>query len=189
MSRSKLVILVGASCSGKTGLSKEAMSAFPDWQFIRSYTTRAKRPPPHDAEDEKSYRFFSMEAYLTMKERGELITDVPFREARYGLSEKEFGAVLQKGNGLIPLVADVAEIIHERFKRLYCVKAVLLLPSLKRLAINTAYRKESHNLHKIIAAQNELEDRRWSIPIIRVRPHLRRKDGRIIRKIFGRWPS
>lgn len=169
MEQSKLVILVGASCSGKTGLSKKILALDPTFRFVRSRSTRAHRPPPWDVEDAMTYGpRYTPEEYQMMS--GELWSDVTYREDRYGLADADFHNVLALGNGIIPLVPEVAEKCYERYCVQYRVRIIVLQPTAPQFMANMDNRKIPGIIQrmKIFAEANAIAARAWRVPVTRL---------------------
>lgn len=182
----RLYIPVGASCSGKTGLSKKALALDPTLKFVRSRSTRVHRPPPWDAEDMMTYgQRYTPEGYQAMS--GELWSDISYREDRYGLADADFHNILALGNGIIPLVPEVAERCYERYHLQYRVSIVVLQPTAPRLWGNMDNRKIPGIIQRmrIFAEANAIAARAWRVPVTRVEIVTQDDYQKVAQRIFG----
>jgi len=94
-----MIILVGASASGKTELSKRLRTEFGMRKAI-TFTTRPPRPGERDGID---YHFVSDADFELLKKRGEFIESTVYDGHPYGSSKKEIDddkVVIVDTNGL-----------------------------------------------------------------------------------------
>lgn len=80
-----MIVLVGASASGKSSIEKYFVEQF-GYNKIVSYTTR----PPREGEvDGVDYHFISVSKFLELKEQGFFIETAMYREWHYGTAKKD----------------------------------------------------------------------------------------------------
>ena len=90
----KFVILVGASCSGKSSIINKLLELRPDLFAVPvSATTRAKRPD----EDGSEYVFMAEDEFLRLREDGSLLESAMYSGSWYGLLRDSVQAILAQG--------------------------------------------------------------------------------------------
>ncbi len=167
----RLTILVGASCSGKTGLAKKGLILNPGLKFVRSRTTRPTRPHPFHEEDIGTYgEPFTHEEYGKMLAEDKLWSSVEYRGENYGLADEDFHDILRSGNGVIPLVPEVAERSYERYKNQFAVIIVVLMPTPSQFLANMRHRgiTDPTKQAAILAEDEAIKRRAWRVPVTRI---------------------
>ena len=76
-----VIVLVGASASGKSTLAKQFVENNPSFSRIVTYTTRPKREGEVDGID---YHFVSDEVFDSMIKRGSFVEHASYRDWKYG---------------------------------------------------------------------------------------------------------
>lgn len=81
----KILILAGPSAVGKTTVMKQILAQRPDFEFIRSATTRAPRGDGNDGE----YIYLSRDEFLSRLEQGKMLEYTEFGGNYYGTPASE----------------------------------------------------------------------------------------------------
>ena len=82
-----MIILIGASASGKTEISMMLVKQY-GFKKVVTYTTRLKR---HNEIQDVDYHFVSEEQFLNMKNNNEFIETIYYQNHYYGTSFKDLG--------------------------------------------------------------------------------------------------
>lgn len=85
MTRGKFILTFAPTGSGKSVLIEHLRTVMPELQFVKSYTTRARRSALENA----SYEFISMEEFVRMRDAGEFIEWAEFGGNLYGTRRAE----------------------------------------------------------------------------------------------------
>ena len=93
-----LFVITGSSGTGKTTLLKKAFEVLPDVEFSVSATTRAPRRGEVDNVD---YRFLDVEAFLALRDAGELLEWAEVYGNFYGTPRKPVEQTLQQGRSIL----------------------------------------------------------------------------------------
>ena len=93
-----ILILAGPSAVGKTTVMKEILSRCPDFEFIRSATTRAPRGDGHDGE----YIYLTAPEFKSRIENGEMLEYTEYSGNFYGTPSSEIERIF--ADGRIPLL-------------------------------------------------------------------------------------
>lgn len=96
MARGKLIIVFAPTGSGKSVLSEYMRSTVPGIEFVKSYTTRARRSALENA----SYEFIDAETFDRMKASSEFIEWAEFSGNRYGTRALDVEGSLEEGKTL-----------------------------------------------------------------------------------------
>lgn len=99
-SRGKVIIMTGASGSGRKATAKRLSQSL-GIPYIQPYTTRGIRP--QEAEGEH-YHFVTDEAFQDMAERGAFFQTVRLERGSYGIAERELMSALGKHHAVIVVV-------------------------------------------------------------------------------------
>lgn len=83
----KMIILVGASASGKTEVAKELNAKY-GMKKVVTHTTRKKRE--HEIDD-VDYHFVDVPTFLSLKEKSTFVETTQYNENYYGTSKSEIG--------------------------------------------------------------------------------------------------
>lgn len=94
----KILILAGPSAVGKTTVMKEMLKRYPEFEFIRSATTRAPRGDGHDSE----YIYLSLPDFKRRIESGEMLEHTEYSGHFYGTPGSEIERIFAEGK--IPLL-------------------------------------------------------------------------------------
>jgi guanylate kinase len=97
MARGKFVIAFGSTGSGKSVLIEHIRSLFPEFVFVKSYTTRERRT----ATENESYVFLSKEEFIARKDAGEFVEWAEFSGNLYGTRKQDIEEGLASGSLLI----------------------------------------------------------------------------------------
>lgn len=84
-----LIMIVGPSAIGKSTLMNEVVSQNSDFSYVRSFTTRSKRPG-----EESHYQFIDRETALALRSSGRTVTyfEHPTTSDLYGTTSESFPA-------------------------------------------------------------------------------------------------
>ena len=93
-----ILVIAGASGVGKTTVATHLIENSPDFELVRSVTTRAPRGDTHDAE----YIYTDREGFLKKAEAGELIEYMEYSGNMYGTPLSELERIF--GEGKTPLL-------------------------------------------------------------------------------------
>ena len=93
-----LFVITGSSGTGKTTLLKKAFEVLPDVEFSVSATTRAPRRSEVDNVD---YRFLDVEAFLALRDSGELLEWAEVYGNYYGTPRERVEHTLQQGRSIL----------------------------------------------------------------------------------------
>ena len=93
-----ILILAGPSAVGKTTVMKEMLSRYPEFEFIRSATTRAPRGDEHDGE----YIYLTVPEFKSRIENGEMLEHTEYSGNFYGTPSSEIDRIFSEGK--IPLL-------------------------------------------------------------------------------------
>jgi guanylate kinase len=127
--RGTLFVVSAPSGAGKTTLCREARLRVPDLAYSVSCTTRAPRPGEVDGSD---FRFVSREAFLTMRERGELAEWATVHGNLYGTPARPLEAALQEGRDvLLDIDTQGAAQLRQRYRE--AVLVFVVAPSMAEL--------------------------------------------------------
>lgn len=99
-----MILLIGASASGKSEIAKALASSFHINKAI-THTTRAKR---EGEKQDVDYHFVSVETFLRLKEEGAFVETTFYNGNYYGCSKKEIAidkAVVVDPQGLLNFLA------------------------------------------------------------------------------------
>ena len=140
-----LFVITGSSGTGKTTLLKEAFQVLPGVEFSVSATTRGRRA---GEEDGKDYHFLTPDAFLGMKEKGDLLEWAEVYGNHYGTPRKPVESALNEGRSIL-LEIDVQGARQIREKLPQAVLVFVLPPSLE--AIEERLRARSTDSEDIIA--------------------------------------
>ena len=98
----KILVLAGPSAVGKTTVMKEILEKYPEFEFVRSATTREVRNDSHKSE----YIYLSKDEFCTLIEAGGVLEYTEYGGNFYGTPSSEIERIL--GNGKIPmLILDI----------------------------------------------------------------------------------
>ena len=96
--RGTLFVVSAPSGAGKTTLCREARLRVPELAYSISCTTRTPRPGEADGSD---FRFISREAFVAMRERGELAEWATVHGNLYGTPARPLEAALHDGRDVL----------------------------------------------------------------------------------------
>ena len=88
-----VLILAGPSGAGKTVIATKIVKEHPEFTFLRSGTTRAKRGDAHDDE----YLYYTKEEFLAAVERGEMAEHMVYGGNMYGTPNSELDRAFREG--------------------------------------------------------------------------------------------
>lgn len=94
----KILIIAGPSAVGKTTVMKDMLSRHPEFEFIRSATTRAPRGDGHDSE----YIYLSLSEFKARIENGGMLEHTEYSGHFYGTPASEIERIF--ADGKIPLL-------------------------------------------------------------------------------------
>jgi guanylate kinase len=127
--RGTLFVVSAPSGAGKTTLCREARLRVPDLAYSVSCTTRAPRPGEVDGSD---FRFVSREAFLMMRERGELAEWASVHGNLYGTPARPLEAALHDGRDVL-LDIDTQGATQLRTRYPEAVLVFVVAPSMAEL--------------------------------------------------------
>ncbi len=93
-----VLIIAGPSGAGKTAIATAIVEAHPEFTFLRSATTRAKRGDAHDDE----YLYYTEDEFLLAVENGEMAEHMVYGGNMYGTPNSELDRAFSEGK--IPLL-------------------------------------------------------------------------------------
>ncbi len=130
-SKSKVIVIVAPSGSGKTTIANKLMEDFPEIKFSISATTR---PPREGEEHGKNYYYLSKEEFDRAIEEGKFLEWEEFYNgSRYGTLRSEVDKLLE--SGYFPLL-DIEVKGAVNIKQMYgsdCVSIFIQPPSIEEL--------------------------------------------------------
>ena len=88
-----ILIIAGPSGAGKTVIATEIVNQYPEFTFLRSGTTRAKRGDIHDSE----YLYYTEEEFLRAVENGEMAEHAVYGGCMYGTPNSELERAFSEG--------------------------------------------------------------------------------------------
>lgn len=88
----KLIIITGATVSGKDTVMASLLKINPSWKKVITTTTRPPRPEEHEGID---YHFISEEVFLKMKNNNEFLETVEYAGNHYGTTKSALDPILQ----------------------------------------------------------------------------------------------
>lgn len=94
----KILVLAGPSAVGKTTVVKRILELYPEFEFVRSATTREARNDSHKSE----YIYLSCSEFSARVEKGEMLEYTKFGENLYGTPAFEIERIFAEGR--IPLL-------------------------------------------------------------------------------------
>ena len=94
----KILVLAGPSAVGKTTVMKKILEKHPEFEFIRSATTREKRQDAHESE----YIYLSIEEFKKQVSDGKMLEYTEFGGNLYGTPASEIERIFDDGK--IPLM-------------------------------------------------------------------------------------
>jgi guanylate kinase len=127
--RGTLFVVSAPSGAGKTTLCREARLRVPHLAYSVSCTTRAPRPGEVDGQD---FRFISREAFLAMRERGELAEWASVHGNLYGTPSRPLETALHDGRDvLLDIDTQGATQLRQRYPE--AVLVFVVAPSMAEL--------------------------------------------------------
>ncbi len=99
---SSILILAGPSAVGKTTVMKEMLLRYPEFEFIRSATTRAPRGDGHDGE----YIYLSESDFKARTENGGMLEYTEYSGNFYGTPASEIERIFLEGKTPL-LILDI----------------------------------------------------------------------------------
>jgi guanylate kinase len=127
--RGTLFVVSAPSGAGKTTLCREARLRVADLAYSVSCTTRAPRPGEVDGSD---FRFVSREAFLRMRERGELAEWASVHGNLYGTPARPLETAQQDGRAeLLDIDTQGAAQLRQRYPE--AVLVFVVAPSMAEL--------------------------------------------------------
>ena len=96
--RGMMLVLSSPSGAGKTTLARKLLSSEAGLEMSVSVTTRPMRPGEVEGKD---YIFVSLEAFTTMRDRGDLLEWALVFENRYGTPKAPVERALEKGRDIL----------------------------------------------------------------------------------------
>ena len=97
-----VLVIAGPSGAGKTAIATSIVNEHPEFTFLRSGTTRAKRGDAHDDE----YIYYTEEEFLLAVENGEMAEHAIYGGCMYGTPNAELDRAFSEGKTPI-LVIDL----------------------------------------------------------------------------------
>ena len=94
----KILVLAGPSAVGKTTVMKEILEKYPEFEFVRSATTREVRNDSHKSE----YIYLSRSEFSDRVEKGEMLEHTEFGGNLYGTPASEIERIF--ADGRVPLL-------------------------------------------------------------------------------------
>lgn len=94
----KILVLAGPSAVGKTTVMKEILEKYPEFEFVRSATTREVRNDSHKSE----YIYLSRSEFSDRVEKGEMLEHTEFGGNLYGTPASEIERIFTAGR--VPLL-------------------------------------------------------------------------------------
>jgi len=150
-----MIILVGASASGKTEISKVLFNKYHYKKCITT-TTRGKRINEKDGID---YHFTSSDQFIRLIEKEELVEYTVYQNNYYGFQKKDImenGVVILDPNGVNNVVKQFREIIY----------VVLVEASKEHRFTRMIQRKDDfEQIHKRISTDDQIFDKEHLLKI------------------------
>lgn len=151
-----MIVIVGASASGKTGLAKDFVKQHPEYKRIVTYTTRPKRDGEVDGVD---YHFISYDKFAELANSGFFAEYNAYREWYYGTALEDCTDDIHSVAVLTP--AGLRNIVHRSIKvlsiYLYVDRVHRLLNSLMRGDnVDEAYRRNLSDVGQFDGVENEV---------------------------------
>ncbi len=97
-----VLIIAGPSGTGKTAIATAIVDKYPEYTFLRSATTRAKRGDAHDDE----YLYYTVEEFERACENGEMAEHMVYGGNMYGTPNSELDRAFREGKTPV-LVLDL----------------------------------------------------------------------------------
>ena len=94
----RVLVIAGPSAVGKTTVMKRILELYPEFEFVRSATTREARNDPHKSE----YIYLSRAEFLTRVKNSEMLEYTEFAGNCYGTPASEIKRISAEGK--IPLL-------------------------------------------------------------------------------------
>jgi len=94
----RVLVIAGPSAVGKTTVMKRILELYPEFELVRSATTRAKRLDAHESE----YIYLSVEEFKNRVSNGKMLEYTEFGGNFYGTPASEIERIF--GEGKIPLL-------------------------------------------------------------------------------------
>ena len=88
-----VLVIAGPSGVGKTAIATSIVNEHPEFTFLRSGTTRAKRGDAHDDE----YIYYTEEEFLLAVENGEMAEHAVYGDCMYGTPNAELDRAFSEG--------------------------------------------------------------------------------------------
>ena len=88
-----VLVIAGPSGVGKTAIATTIVNEHPEFTFLRSGTTRAKRGDAHDDE----YIYYTEEEFLQAVENGEMAEHAVYGDCMYGTPNAELDRAFSEG--------------------------------------------------------------------------------------------
>lgn len=98
-----LILIAGSSGSGKNTIIQELISRNPNIKFLKSCTTRKKRPNEHD----ESYIYLSKEEFDKKLKQGEMFEHEEIHQNFYGLLKSSLEEVIKNDKNDIHFIKDI----------------------------------------------------------------------------------
>lgn len=127
-----MLILVGASASGKTEIAKRLINTYGFQKFV----THTTRPPRLGEVNHKDYHFVSLEEFKTLETSSYFIETTNYNGYKYGTSFKEIGPM----KVLIVDPNGANEFIHKRGKDV----TVFLIQTPKHIRKERMLKRKDH---------------------------------------------
>lgn len=128
----QVIALVGPSQAGKTTLTLAAVDAHPDkFAVLKSVTTRVWREP----QDARFYDFITVEQFLDLEQRNELLTSVTLAGHHYGTPRVELERLITTHHVLWAMLETSA--LAMRASK-YPTRIVKIIPEQRNLSLVNA---------------------------------------------------
>jgi guanylate kinase len=154
--RGTLFVVSAPSGAGKTTLCREARLRVPDLAYSISCTTRAPRPGEVDGSD---FRFISRDAFVAMREHGELAEWATVHGNLYGTPARPLEAALRDGRDVL-LDIDTQGAAQLRTRYPEAVLVFIVAPSMDDLRRRLRERRsdaESEIARRLARAREEVK--------------------------------
>ncbi len=149
-----MIVIIGASASGKTTLADGFVRRNPQYQKVVTYTTRPRRPSESDGKD---YHFISEHEFNHMAIKGEFVEHTTYRGWQYGIKKSDChdnSVIVATPSGLRELKKEFSNVFSVY---LYVERAYRLIKSLERGDdVDEAYRRSLSDVGMFDGVEHEV---------------------------------
>lgn len=140
----KLIVITGATVSGKDTVVAELLKNSPTWNKIVTTTTRPPRPEEQNGID---YHFVNLETFQKMKEDGEFLESVEYAGNHYGTTKSTLNPVLQGQTLIWRIDASRAAQVNKLFDDSFDQKTADQIKSITKVIYLKLPNKQTRQQH------------------------------------------